>query len=114
VSWTGVRDQHVSFSRIAVNMRRKRLGMPPLGPREFTEIRAARSRFERYEEFKWCVAKFLYRSGAVQLANGRSLRGGMRLALAFPLAPRLVSSGVGRYLHLRDAGKDFGGQASNG
>jgi hypothetical protein len=100
MSWASVRDQHASLLRIEENMRRTRLGMAPVGPREFTQMQAARSRSERYRELKYCVGKSLYRSGAVQIANGRSLRGGIRLALAFPLVPRQVISGVRRTLCL--------------
>jgi glycosyltransferase involved in cell wall biosynthesis len=100
MSWTSVRDQHASLLRIEENMRRTRLGMAPVDPREFAHMRAARSRSERYREFKYCVGKSLYRSGAVKIANGRSFPGGLRLALAFLLVPRQVISGVKRKLRL--------------
>jgi glycosyltransferase involved in cell wall biosynthesis len=100
MSWTSVRDQHASLLRIEENMRRTRLGMAPVGPREFTQMQAARSRSERYREFKYCVGKSLYRSGAVQIANGHSLSGGVRLVLAFLVVPRQVISAVKRKLRL--------------
>lgn len=104
VSWRTVVEQNLSVTRIGGNMRRRRLGLPEVSPSEFASNFARRPLRFRAGKRRYCVGKFLYRSGAVYLVQWRAtprrasclVQGATRLALACVFQPSLVRAGLRR------------------
>jgi glycosyltransferase involved in cell wall biosynthesis len=76
-------DQHTQLDRLAENGRRRVRAKAPLSQDEFVSLRepwmrgGLRSGYVRYG---W--SKYYYRRGAVEIVNGRRIRGAGRLAVA--------------------------------
>ncbi len=95
---SNLRSQQVNIERIIANRQRRRRGQPPLSLATFEFQMRQRPLRERAQWRVDLYGKWLYRFGATNVVNGRPAVGGIQLAAACALRPRLVLDGVRRRL----------------
>ena len=87
-------SQNEGLARLEVNRLRQRDGLPPLDVRQYEAMLAAAPLRSRLRRRLQMAGMFHYRKGAMELANGRRMRGGLRMAMAAVLDPRRVRDGL--------------------
>jgi hypothetical protein len=96
-------DRHHNVSRLAENQRRRAAGQPALSKDEFAAQLARASALARLKRRKHVWGMYHYRAGATNMVNGRRLRGGLQLALAWCLDGTRLRHGVRNALRARVA-----------
>jgi glycosyltransferase involved in cell wall biosynthesis len=94
-------DRHHNVSRLAENQRRRANGQPPLSKDQFAAQLACASALTRLKRRKQVWGMYHYRAGATNMVNGRRLRGGLELALAWCLDGTRFRHGVRNALRSR-------------
>jgi len=78
-------ERHRNVTRLAENQRRRARGQAPVSREEFAAQEASASAWTRLMRRRHVWGMYYYRAGATNLINGRRVRGGVELALAWTL-----------------------------
>jgi glycosyltransferase involved in cell wall biosynthesis len=87
-------DRHLNVLRLTENQRRRASGRPAISREEFTAQLASASAWTRLSRRKRAWGMYYYRAGATDVVNGRRVRGGIELLVAWMLDGTRFRSGV--------------------
>jgi glycosyltransferase involved in cell wall biosynthesis len=87
-------ERHRNVTRLAENQRRRARGDAPISREQFAAQEASASAWTRLMRRRHVWGMYYYRAGATNLVNGRRLRGGIELLLAWTLDGTRFRSGA--------------------
>ncbi len=89
-------ERHRNVTRLAENQRRRAKHQAPISREEFAAKEASASAWTRLMRRRHVWGMYYYRAGATNVINGRRVRGGVELALAWALdSTRLRHGAIG-------------------